>query len=343
MARGDQLGRQWKIIRALIAARQGKSVSDLSETIECHPRTVYRDLEALQTAGFPLYTEKTGGKKVWSLMDTVKHQMPIPLSLTELMALYFSRNMMRVLENTVFFDSLESFFKKIKTMLPPEYIRYLEQLEDSVAVGQAPYKPYGRYREVISTVNEAVLERRYVDMTYYAMGRRKKTRRRVAPYRLWFVDGTLYLVGYCQLRKDIRVFVIDRIRTLRLTGEHFEIPDNFNFNAFTRSRFGVFSGRPVHIRIWFSVDIAGYIKEKIWHPSQKIDALKDGSVVLELDVAGTRDIKAWILNWGSKAIVLEPAALRAEIRAEAETMAGQYASGSGTPPTNQNERTRFEN
>ena len=54
MARGDQLARQWKIIQSLISSRLGKSVSDLAEDLDCHTRTVYRDLEALQVAGFPL-------------------------------------------------------------------------------------------------------------------------------------------------------------------------------------------------------------------------------------------------------------------------------------------------
>jgi predicted DNA-binding transcriptional regulator YafY len=48
MARGDQLARQWKIIQTLITSRRGKSAAELAEDLECHPRTLYRDLEALQ-------------------------------------------------------------------------------------------------------------------------------------------------------------------------------------------------------------------------------------------------------------------------------------------------------
>ena len=102
MARGDQLARQWKIIQSLISSRQGKSVSDLAEALHCHRRTVYRDLEALQAAGFPVYTDRAGGKTLWSLLDTAKHSIPIPFSLPELMALYFSRGMMKVLKTPCF-------------------------------------------------------------------------------------------------------------------------------------------------------------------------------------------------------------------------------------------------
>ena len=76
MARGDQLSRQWRIIHALIASPHGKSAAELSDALDCHSRTVYRDLEALQMAGFPLYTEQEGGKTRWSLIDAQRHQMP---------------------------------------------------------------------------------------------------------------------------------------------------------------------------------------------------------------------------------------------------------------------------
>ena len=102
MARGDQLSRQWKIIQRLFAATRGVSASDLSKDLACHSRTVYRDLEALQLAGFPLYNERVDGTHLWSILDTVKRQPPLPLNQMELMALYFSRNVLKTLKNTPF-------------------------------------------------------------------------------------------------------------------------------------------------------------------------------------------------------------------------------------------------
>lgn len=50
----------------------------------------------------------------------------------------------------------------------------------------------------------------------------------------------------------------------------------------------------------------------------------DGSIIFEAQVAGTDEIRFWIMTWGSKAVVLEPESLREEIRAEAERMARRY-------------------
>jgi len=320
MARGDQLARQWKIIQTLITARVGKSVSELALDLQCHKRTVYRDLEALQTAGFPVYTDRVGGKNLWCLLDTAKHSIPIPFSLPELMALYFSRGMMGVLKDTVFYESLVTLFEKIKTMLPDEYIEYLAQVEKSLAVRTTPHTQCGRLRSIIDNVSEAVIQQKYIRIDYYAMSRKKKTRRKVAPYKIWFFDGSFYLIGNCGLREDIRIFAMDRIQNFETTDEAFEMPADFNVDEFMKSSFGVFHGDPVRVRVWFAADIAEYIRHKIWHETQKIETLDDGAIIFEAEVAGIAEIKFWILKWGAQARVLEPASLRDEIRAEAEAM-----------------------
>ncbi len=326
MARGDQLARQWKIIQSLISSRQGKSVPDMAEALGCHRRTVYRDLEALQAAGFPVYTDRVEGRNHWSLLDTAKNNIPIPFSLPELMALYFSRGMMKVLKDTVFFDSLESLFDKIKSTLPAEYIQYLGQIEDSLEVSAKPYKQYGRVLDTIEKVSQAAIEKRQIEIAYYTMSRKSHTRRKIAPYKIWFFDGSFYLIANCGLREDIRIFALDRIKALELTGESFETPENFNIDEFMRSSFGVFHGEPVRVRVWFAAEIAEYIGEKVWHNSQRLEPQNDGSVIFEAEVAGTEEIKYWVLKWGAKARVLAPDSLVEETRGEVEVMMANYQS-----------------
>ena len=56
--RGDQLARQWQIIRANEASPNWLTVKEIAKREEAGIRTIYHDLEALQAAGFSLYTEK---------------------------------------------------------------------------------------------------------------------------------------------------------------------------------------------------------------------------------------------------------------------------------------------
>ncbi len=177
MSRGDQLGRQWSIVQTIVASNKGRSVAELSDELDCNPRTIYRDLVALQVAGFPMYTERVDGRNLWSIMDVFKHQIPIPFSLTELMALYFSRDMVKVLQDTVFHDSLESLFKKIQTTLPTESKKFLKSVQKILFVSQNHYKQYSKFKEIINTINEAAVNRRTVRLSYFAMSSRQKTTR----------------------------------------------------------------------------------------------------------------------------------------------------------------------
>ena len=327
MPRGDQLGRQWRIIQWLLSARRGWSAGELAQELDVNPRTMYRDLQALQSAGFPLYTETVEGKNLWSVLDTVKHQIPVPFSLTELMALYFGRDMLRVFQGTAFHDSLDSLFQKVRTTLPPESVTYLESVEQTLHVGIKPYKDYARFRELIPRVEEAARERRTLDMAYYTMSRRSQSRRRVDPYRIWFFNGTFYLIGFCHKRREVRIFALDRIRMLSITKDAFEIPEDFDLDAFLRPSLGVFQGEPVRVRIWFAPHVAGYIQETVWHETQEITEAEDGSVVFEAEVAGLDEVRFWVLGWGSAAEVLEPEALREAVQAEVRALAARYEGG----------------
>jgi len=324
MPRGDQLSRQWKIIQALSASGRGKTAAELADEVECTQRTVYRDLEALQAAGFPVYNERDDGRSLWQLSDAVKKQTPLPLSLPELMALYFCSDMVKTLPDTVFHESLESLFKKIKATLAPASLHYLQHIQKTITVGNKQYKNYAHSRDVIELINKAAIQWSSVQFMYYSMSGRKETRRTVDPYRIWFFKGSFYLVGFCHLRQEVRIFSIDRIRKLTLTEKRFTVRDDFDFDAFMQSGFGVAGGVPEKVRVEFDASVGRYIEDKVWHESQKISRGDNGSVVFEARVALTPELKSWILNWGSHARVLEPESLREAIRSEAEKIAALY-------------------
>ena len=240
------------------------------------------------------------------------------------MALYFGTDMLKAFKGTAFHDSLESLSQKIKATLPPESMKYLKNVEQTLQVGIKPYKDYARFKEIINRVNEAALQKTTIEMVYYSMSRKKEGKRKVDPYRIWFFNGSFYLIGHCHQRGEVRIFALDRIKMLHQTKETFEVPEDFSLDEFTGASFGVFQGEPVKVRVWFHPDAAGYIKEKIWHETQELQTQKDGSIIFEAEVAGTDEIKFWVMSWGSKALVLEPASLADEIRAEAEAMQEEY-------------------
>ena len=71
--------------------------------------------------------------------------------------------------------------------------------------------------------------------------------------------------------------------------------------------------------------VADYIKEKIWHHTQRIEPQTDGSIVFSAEVAGTDEVKHWVLGWGRHAEILEPEFLRREVVQELSDCVKTYA------------------
>jgi predicted DNA-binding transcriptional regulator YafY len=60
--RGSQLARQWKVLRLIESRRRGVTAFEIASRLDVGLRTVYRDLDAVQAAGFPIYNERVEKK-----------------------------------------------------------------------------------------------------------------------------------------------------------------------------------------------------------------------------------------------------------------------------------------
>ena len=211
MPRNDQLIRQWQLLRLLESSR-GVSLDEIVDRLPPdyarHPRTVRRDLEALE-ATFPLINERIEGRVRWRLMDGFRQAPALSFSPTELMALVISRSLLRPLAGTEIQTALDSAMAKASRLLPSASIDYVQQVQNVFAVGLGPHKTYRQHRETIDCLTQAIAKKRTVQMRYYSASRLRTMRREVDPYRLWYAAGGLYLVGYCHLRKEPRMFAIE--------------------------------------------------------------------------------------------------------------------------------------
>ncbi len=323
--RGDQLARQWQLIQRLAKSRAGVGLDELAEDLGCVRRTVYRDLDALMYAGFPVTSEKRDGKAFYRFLDGFKLG-DVPFTPDEILALAFGEDLLRTLEGTVFHDSIRSALGKIRAGLGPELTEFLAEMAGAFRVLPGPHKRYAEQRDVIATLNEAVLQRRRVSIEYRT-GRTGETKTRsLAPYHVWYHGGGLYVIGHDDLSDEIRTFAIDRILEATETSEAFEVRSDFDFDAYTASSFGVVAEPAEQVRIRFDRSRATEIAERIWHPSQKLHPNEDGSVELELEVGTGIELKSWVLSFGQSAEVLSPPSLRADLEADLKAALARYTS-----------------
>ena len=315
--RNAEVIRQWRILKRIEAGRY-TTARDLAEEHGVTERTIRRDLEALQEAGFPLYDERAEGRKIWRLIDGYKQRLSQSFTLSELAALYFGKNLMSFLGGAPFAQDLESAFEKIREALPSRSLPYLDRIQRLFAARPDPFKDYSEKQEVIAAVIEATLHQQQARIDYFSFTSRRVKSYTLDPYRVVYHHGGLYLYARAHEYDEVRTFAVERIERIELLDANFEIPPDFDVAAYARGAFGIAGGEPVDVEIEFDSDVTSYIRERIWHESQTLEDAARGGVVLRLSVAPSEELKSWIKGFIPHVRVLKPKQLAAEIGEELE-------------------------
>jgi predicted DNA-binding transcriptional regulator YafY len=300
----------------------GIAVDDAARKLDCTVRTIWRDLSALQKAGFPLYDDKgaDGRRSLWKLEEQFTLGLPVKLILAETAALVMSRDLLRPAGAGALGAAVTSAFDKIGRVLSRDALRLLDQMRETIGVRAVGAKLQAPAAEHVALIQRAMLERRRLDMRYYSMSRDKEDQRQVDPYRLTVFDGGFYLVGYCHVRKTERIFAVERIRELKMLAMHFTVRPGFNAEEYLKHAWGIIKGEMVSVKVFFSRSVARYIRDRRWHPSQKLRELPDGRLEMTLRVADTLEVRRWLLGYGAEVEVLEPPRLREVVQHEAEAL-----------------------
>jgi predicted DNA-binding transcriptional regulator YafY len=323
--RNAEVIRQWKILKIIEAGRY-TTAADLGDKLGVTERTVRRDIEALQEAGFPLYDDRTDGRKVWRLIEGYKQKLTQTFGMSELAALYFGKNLMSFLGGAPFAQDLESAFAKIREALPAKSLPYLARIQDLFSARPDPFKDYSKKQDVIASLIDAILHQRRARIAYFSFNSKKTKDYTLDPYRLVYYRGGLYLYARAEEYAEVRTFAVERVQKIEVLDATFETPKDFNVSEYARGAFGIAGGKAERVELRFGAEMAGYIKERVWHESQEIEDGSEGSVLLRMDVAPGFELQAWIKGFLPHVEVLAPLSLRDKIAQDVEA-AHQRAKG----------------
>jgi len=328
--RNAEVIRQWTILREVEQARgSGVTIDDLASLCAVTTRTIRRDLQALEEAGFPLYDDRShdDGRTRWHLNGQAFKGLAAGLTVSELCALYFSRTLVESLSGTPFRDDVESAFDKLASALTPHMRAFLDQLPRMIATKADPMrrKVEPRLQPIIARALEATVHQRQAKLTYFSQSSGRTKTYLIHPYRLAYAQAGLYLLAYVPEYGEVRTFAVERIQELSLLEERFTPIEDLPSDAFPHS-LGVHSGSPVRVEIEFQPAVSEYVRARQWHPSQRLLEDGAGGVRLTLDVCLDRALHSWILSFGPFARVIAPEALAREIAEQFEEARARYAS-----------------
>ncbi len=314
----SKAARLQRIEHKLYNTPNGLSAAELARYCGVDRRTIYRDIETLDAVGVP----------IWQLqgkfgIDRESYQSTVRLNLNETVAIYFAARLLahHVDENN---PHVVNALSKIATSLPDATLS--EHMARAAEVIRAkPLRPV--YVQTLETLTRAWADRQLARISYWAADRPEPQERVIAPYFLEVArsEPASYVVAYDQLRNALRTFKIERIQEAELLPEHYSIPEDFDVYKWLESSWGIIADDEVEVRLRFSPAVARRIHESVWHHSQRLEDLPDGSTLLTMRVGGTREIKPWIMGWGPEVEVLAPPDLRAQVADDSRRMSAQYA------------------
>jgi predicted DNA-binding transcriptional regulator YafY len=329
--RNAEVIRQWTILREIERARAtGVTIDELATRCDVTTRTIRRDLQALEEAGFPIFDDRSrdDGRTRWVLNGQAFKGLAAGLTVAELCALYFSRTLVESLAGTPFRDEVRSAFDKLGAGLTPHMRQFLDQLPQVIAAKPDPLRrradDEGEQQAIAARALEATLYHRQAIVTYHSRSSDRTKTYLVQPYRLAYAQGGLYLLAYVPEYGEVRTFAVERIQELSLQEDRFTPIEELDDAAFPNS-LGVHSGPTERVAIEFQQAVADYVRAREWHRSQALTAAEHGAVRMTLDVCLDQALKSWIMSFGPFAKVVAPESLAREIADQFEKGRALYS------------------
>ena len=318
----DRLARMLRVVTVLRGHPDGIRPAEIARRVGVATRTVYRDLRAL---------EEEVGVAVWSsdgLWGVVSEEFlpALKFTLDEAMAVVLSARLM-VRYADKYDPDLAAAFEKLEDVLPRPLAEHVERTLDILA--QHPHD--AAFNEHVHRLTRAWAERRVVTLDYEPAHYGPESTARRAVVRPYLIEPSLqthalYLIGWDETRDALRTFKIERIRDVALTPRTFNLPEGDRVETQLRRAWDIIADQPpTSVVLRFSPAVAARVEETTWHPSQKIERATDGSLVWRATVAGTIEIRLWILSWGDDVEVLEPDDLREGVALTHRRAAERYA------------------
>ena len=333
MPRNAEVIRQWNVLREIEASRAaGVTIDDLASQCGVTTRTIRRDLQALEEAGFPIYDDRSrdDGRTRWMMNGQAFKGLATGLTLSELCALYFSRSLVESLSGTPFRDDVDHAFEKLTAALTPHMQRFLDQLPRVLSAKAQPQAAAAaEHSSIQARALEATLHQRQATITYFSRSSGRTKTYLVHPYRLAYAHGALYLLAYVPEYREVRTFAVERISALSLLEDSFTPIEDLPDEAFPHS-LGVHSGPPERVEVEFQPGAAEYVTARTWHPSQQVRPLEGGRVALTLDVCLDRALESWVLSFGPFARVVAPERLVRTIADQLQQAHAAYQEPSQT-------------
>lgn len=299
----------------MLLNRRKVTAKELSEYFGVSVRTIYRDVETLNHSGIPVISWQ-GYEGGFCISENYKLSKQL-LTFDDMLSILTT---LKGVNNTLKNRDLENCIEKIAALIPEDKEEAYLKHSDSFVIDISPWGSSSQYSNTIQLVHEGVSDSKLVSFKYRSANG-KDSMRIVEPHTMVMKNFSWYLLAFCKLRKEFRVFRLQRMKEVSLMEEHFlrkEITPSEYFNTDNDSR------KKETIKIQFSKSVKMRIEELFDEKQIAINSDNSFTVTLKLPIDDW--VHSIILNFGENAEVLSPKSLRDDISKKIEKMNKIYSN-----------------
>ena len=292
-----------RILYVLPAASRdgGARLQELADHLEISADDLWKDIEEVTLRAF--YLPPGYGSDIQierypdrvSVWTTGEFQRPVKLSAVETVCVGLALRGETGSEARSLLDRLES---RMAVTGPSEILGQLDT---------ADLRHGGT--GIRGSVSRALQEKVSVRITYLKPGDAEPTDRSVRPYAMAHAEGQCYLLAYCEVSEEVRIFRMDRILAATPTGASFQVPEEFDPGEYIQEGRVYRGGDETPVRVRYAPGIARWLAEREsgeWDP--------EGGFTVTHRVVDPQWLVRHVLQYGPDAEVLEPDEARGWVR-----------------------------
>jgi predicted DNA-binding transcriptional regulator YafY len=297
-------------ILLLLQTRKKITAQHLAAKFDTSVRTIYRDIRVLEEAGVPIGAEAGFG---YYLLEGYSLP-PILFSKDEAGAMLTAEKLLHQYGDLSLNAAYCSSMDKIRAVLKSRDKDYLEMLEDSISVHS---KRPGINTDIfpnkyISAIQQALVNQQVIELEYYSKYNQQVNKRCIEPIGLSFINGTWHLFAWCRLRKAVRDFRPDRIKSLITLDETYNKKKLPSLAEVSELFFN--PKQLIRIVLHLDKDIMHHIGDLRFYLGLQQETEKKNHLELIFLYPSLEEFARWILQWGNKIKIIEPVALKTEMK-----------------------------
>ncbi|MEA4992871.1 MAG: YafY family protein [Oscillibacter sp.] len=295
-----QINRLFEMVYLLLN-RESMTARELATHFEVSPRTIYRDVELLSSAGIPIYMTKGKGGGISLLSDFILNKAVLTDGeKSDILSALHAVNAVSPEQTNTAVQKLSSLFGSASA--------------DWIEVDFSGWANADEESSLFRTLKAAIIGKKKA--AFYYHGSEGSTQRTVEPLKLCFKGQSWYLYAFCAARKDYRFFKLRRIKELKLLDEHFErtAPAKiFNERKAFQDDF-----------VTITLKLSEKMAYRVYDEFSQFKTLPSGEFIAQLTMPRGDWVYQYLATFGEHCEILEPEDIRLQIEDKLQKTLARY-------------------